>query len=387
MRDRYRIVHKLGHGAFSTVWLARNRERASYVALKVSTANSPSEESDILRGVSRVSGVAYSAGRDMVPLTYDDFDIPSPNGSHKCYVTSPARCSVAAAKFASLFSIEAARALAGQLVLAVAYIHAQGVFHGDIHLRNVLLQLPSSLNRLSIKELYTQFGMPHTEPVMRLDTKPLSPGVPPYGTVPIWLGKKAKDLTPHEAHLILSDFGGAFSPSNLQQIRLGEQCQSPLPALPPEAHHQPDKPISFSTDIWTLACALWEIFSVRALFDATLATRDDIAAQQVDVLGSLPSEWWGSWQARGEYSDEDGRPIDGRFVFPPLEETFETDVQAARRKSNMGGFSAEEKETSLGMLRPMLVFRPDERATAADTLGSQWMRDWGLPSVEKMGNA
>jgi hypothetical protein len=140
-------------------------------------------------------------------------------------------------------------------------------------------------------------------------------------------------------------------------------------------------------DIWTLACALWEIFSSRAAFDAWLATRDDMAAQQVEILGPLPAEWWDCWQARGEYLDEDGRPVNGRFVFPSLEGIFETDVQAARRKDNMGTFGTEEKEAFLGMLHPMLVFRPVERATAVETIDSRWMREWGLPSVERMGKA
>jgi serine/threonine protein kinase len=33
--DRYRIVHKLGHGAFSTVWLAHDANTKKDVALKI----------------------------------------------------------------------------------------------------------------------------------------------------------------------------------------------------------------------------------------------------------------------------------------------------------------------------------------------------------------
>ena len=33
--DRYIIVHKLGHGSFSTVWLARDMEKERDVALKI----------------------------------------------------------------------------------------------------------------------------------------------------------------------------------------------------------------------------------------------------------------------------------------------------------------------------------------------------------------
>lgn len=35
---RYWIIHKLGFGGFSTVWLAREESQNRYVALKISTA-------------------------------------------------------------------------------------------------------------------------------------------------------------------------------------------------------------------------------------------------------------------------------------------------------------------------------------------------------------
>ncbi|OJI82640.1 hypothetical protein ASPTUDRAFT_123786, partial [Aspergillus tubingensis CBS 134.48] len=32
---RYRLVHKLGHGGHSTIWLARDLQNSRYVAVKV----------------------------------------------------------------------------------------------------------------------------------------------------------------------------------------------------------------------------------------------------------------------------------------------------------------------------------------------------------------
>lgn len=36
---RYRVLHKLGHGGFSTVWLCRDGQTNKYVAVKVHTAD------------------------------------------------------------------------------------------------------------------------------------------------------------------------------------------------------------------------------------------------------------------------------------------------------------------------------------------------------------
>ena len=89
----------------------------------------------------------------------------------------------------------------------------------DVHLGNVLIRLPSSLNKLTVEQLYGAFGEPCTERIERLDGQPLPPGVPRYGTVPAWLGKKSNEIALNEAHILLSDFGEAFSPSNPQQTK------------------------------------------------------------------------------------------------------------------------------------------------------------------------
>lgn len=219
---------------------------------------------------------------------------------------------------------------------------------------------------------------------MRLDGQPLPPGVPSYGVVPAWLGKKANEIIPSEAHVLLSDFGEAFSPSDPQQKRRGDECHVPLPVLPPEAYFEPDKPLSFSADIWTLACAIWSIIGLRSLFDATLAMMDDMSSQQVDILGPLPPEWWDKWEARKEYFEETGEPKKGRFVFSSFEHYFEQDVQTQRQKDGLAAFDEKEKTAILVMLRRMLAFRPEERATANEVLDSDWMRTWVLPEFKKI---
>lgn len=39
LHDRYRVVHKLGHGSYSTIWLARDQLFDKHVAIKVCTAD------------------------------------------------------------------------------------------------------------------------------------------------------------------------------------------------------------------------------------------------------------------------------------------------------------------------------------------------------------
>ena len=55
----------------------------------------------------------------------------------------------------------------------------------DLHLRNVLVKLPSTFDKMSVQEFRDKFGEPHTVPINRLDEKPLTPNVPVQAVVPL----------------------------------------------------------------------------------------------------------------------------------------------------------------------------------------------------------
>jgi serine/threonine protein kinase len=146
---RYRVVHKLGHGTYSTTWLARDEQSDKYVAVKISTADSNPKEADI---VSSLTCADNDLAKAMVPSILDRFTVHGPNGEHACYVTAPARASLSALKDGSwvrLFQLDVARALAAQLVFAVDYVHSQEIVHGDLYLGNILLKVPPSFDQLS----------------------------------------------------------------------------------------------------------------------------------------------------------------------------------------------------------------------------------------------
>jgi serine/threonine protein kinase len=134
LQARYRVVHKLGYGAYSTTWLCRDHQSSTYVAVKVGTAESNNREVDILNHLNDPSPPDYPGSTmAMIPSIKDGFILRGPNGTHPCYVTTLARCSVSGAKGGSykrIFQATTARSLIVQLVLAVEYIHSKGVVHG-----------------------------------------------------------------------------------------------------------------------------------------------------------------------------------------------------------------------------------------------------------------
>lgn len=130
---RYTVVHKLGHGGYSTIWLARDHQQHRYVALKIKVSEklSPSRESQIMRLLGDHD--AKEEGRRFVPKLLDEFSIAGPNGNHLCLVGEPAGLNISASKDISTnwkFPVESSRSIAAQLAMGLLHIHNHGICHG-----------------------------------------------------------------------------------------------------------------------------------------------------------------------------------------------------------------------------------------------------------------
>ncbi|RAH51089.1 kinase-like protein [Aspergillus brunneoviolaceus CBS 621.78] len=330
---RYQLVGKLGHGGYSTIWLARDCREARYVAVKVLTADASSHSSS-----SEVRVLRSLASASSRPL-WDEFWVVGCNGRHRCVVTPPARMSLFDAKEEEA----SGTSMIAQLIRGVAFLHSLGFY---LHLGNILVQFPRSIDSISPSELYERYGDPESEDVVRLDGPPLAEGVP------------TRDRPLGEAAITLSDFGESFAPC--ETVRVASKT---LPLLqPPEARFS-DEPLSCAVDVWGLACCVWEILGQRPLFETSRCS------------GSLPGEWWGRWGRRREWTGRAG-PGGGRRSW---ERRFEESIQKPRAE---GG---DERAALMEMLRAMLAFRPEERITARQALQSRWMSGWGMPALQESG--
>ncbi|KAI1129347.1 kinase-like domain-containing protein [Nemania abortiva] len=337
LNDRYQIVHKLGFGTYSTTWLARDEKSSTYVAIKIGVANVEYQnESHILRLLtSPDSDRSTHSGKAFIPKLIDDFNVQGPNGTHRCLVITAARMSVSDAREASfkrLFQPAVARAIAAQLIQAVAFLHSRGVVHSDLHEGNILLDFPKSIDSLPADELYEKYGHPELEKIERLDGQPLDVGVPTHGVIPIWLGSACEEVGLDDARILLTDFGESFLPSTTARYH----------------SHTP------------------------------------LILQHVDALGRLPDSWWASWPARHEYFKEGSlERVDG-VVRRHLEARVEDSIYAPRRKHGMADAQEAEKVALIALLRSMLAFRLEDRPTARQVAESDWMIKWALPELEKV---
>ena len=93
LNDRYYILTKLGYGANSTVWLARDRRTSQYTSIKVfvrddSEASPVANELNILRHIATCSN--EHAGAALARLADDTFEV----GGHSCLAMKPQACSL-----------------------------------------------------------------------------------------------------------------------------------------------------------------------------------------------------------------------------------------------------------------------------------------------------
>ncbi|TQV90313.1 protein kinase domain-containing protein [Cordyceps javanica] len=348
---RYRVVHKLGHGIGIADWETQEAKTLSTLAKGTSTFS------------------------DLFPLLLDQFEMTGPNGKHKCLVLEAARCSLAASKKASwirLFHLRTARILAAQMAIAVHQMH-------NLHLGNVLLQLPRSLTALSEEQLYSQFDRPTPQAVVREDKMCLSSNVPAHVYEAIWMGMPTESLAIQDAKILLSDFGVASQPEKESQL----QSNTPINFRPPETRFEQKTPLTPAADIWSLACMIWDVMAQRPLFGEILATTDMITSQHINTLGAFPRDWWNKWDAKWKFFKSDGTPIESQRT-PSWSSRFERDIQGPRREKNMGGsLDIEEAQAFTFMLRSMLAYQPADRPTAEEILNTEWMRKYALPDLQR----
>ena len=137
---QYIVVHKLGCGHFSTVWLAKDENTQTYVSLKVLAADAGSwsgnlhSVSEELEALSRLRVGAEEPGKDCVVRLLDDFIHIGPNGEHQCIVTEllgPSLSSDIEELYPTeLFPPEISRAIIRQVTYAVRFLHRNNIVHG-----------------------------------------------------------------------------------------------------------------------------------------------------------------------------------------------------------------------------------------------------------------
>ncbi|EAQ85634.1 hypothetical protein CHGG_06887 [Chaetomium globosum CBS 148.51] len=312
LRDRYRVVRKLGYGSFSTVWLAADMSLNCFATLKVSVAGLGEKEAGAIdKGLAVYRTLAQTANRHVVGLG-DSFHLRGPNGWHACLVMDPMGPNISTLLNRPEFEDRTldpwdrrprfpkalARRILRDILLGLRTLHQHGIVHGDLHPGNILT---------TILPLGEPLG--HDPSILQKVQQ-----LPSEGTCADPTAMARPNL---------------WAPSYLLESRTAEgpgNRHPPATVVTPVALRPPESilrsaqvPLGKGIDIWAFGCLVYELVMGRNLFVGLEALdghdasdegiNDEHLIQLSEVLGPLPAELASHWRRRDRYCDTDSKRL------------------------------------------------------------------------------
>ncbi|KID63987.1 Protein kinase-like domain protein, partial [Metarhizium hybridum] len=284
---RFRVIHKLGFGGSSIVWLCRDQSQSNptYVAVKILVAHLQEAECRELR-VFQDQNLHHLSRYFCFPK--EQFTSESPNGTHLCLVLPLLGPTVNHAAW--IFNKERdadgimLRQVSRSLVEAVASLHSYGIY---LRPANVVLEL-QSLDGLEENQVLEKLGEPKTQSItIREDCNP-TPDVPyaPKYMVQQVDFHETTDLGLILPRAVIIDFGQAVMTA-VEQPPFG----IPTDYAAPEVIWK--RSGGREVDTWSLACTLYEVRVGKHLFEVphlVVLDEDDYEYAISSVIGERMKE-------------------------------------------------------------------------------------------------
>ncbi|KAL1717689.1 kinase-like domain-containing protein [Schizophyllum commune] len=260
INGQYRIMHKLGFGAFATVWLAHTVATGAFVALKI--------------------------------------PIHGPNGLH-CGIATDVVVPLASAGVC--FQPRRWRKeVAYGMVQAMMQLHRAGIVHGDFHMANIGVTVPMPTDAQAQEKLMQDLGEYELTVVLPIDPTKQTASLPPYIVTPCrWADHFFNDLGRMKPHIKVYDFGndksykvGTENPA----FRCAVEAYAPEIAFAECVEKKERVPIAFSSDIWALGSAIFETITGTTLFRNISPAM--LPERAVQIAGRVPPRWQAWWDSK-----------------------------------------------------------------------------------------
>ncbi|OAA59531.1 Protein kinase-like domain protein [Niveomyces insectorum RCEF 264] len=373
---RYRVLHKLGHGGFGTVWLCRDTRDAGYVAVKVMVGDHLAPETSPDLTLMQLDRSA--PGAEHIAIPQDSFTVKGPNGSHQCIVLPVLGPCVSPRLWLRMKNDPGPvlRRMAQQTAQAMQFLHGHGICHGDFRPSNILVK-PADLNKLPENELLALLGQPEKASVRTESGADLPASSPQYLIHAADLSRLGDEYLTDNICVI--DFGESF-PLSSPPADLG----MPENYLPPEVLLDVENPIGPACDLWALGCTVFEIRQQIPLFYMIFDT-DELLAEMVRFFGMLPQGWWDQWEAREDYFDQKGAWLRGEDD-GEIKEEWSLEVALSKPLEVVdpgrdGGVIQRalitpeaEQKLMADLLYKLFRYEPEKRLRAEDVVAHAWFQ-------------
>ncbi|KAM0664326.1 hypothetical protein ACQRIU_006909 [Beauveria bassiana] len=336
LADTYRIVHKLGWGGFSTVWMARNLKSQKMVALKIGVVGLVSNLEDRELEMQREIRDTVKDPSRLVTFL-DTFPLAGVKGTHQVMVM-PVR-GPSLSQYWTDIPWKTRVTAAKDLLLAVKSIHDANIILRDLNSGSVLWDI-GDIDDYTLEMAYQEFGRPRKMPLW----------------FPLWKkGQLVESIEVKKDSLrggsFLADFGMAIKAGT----PVKQRWQAPTSYCAPERFHGINP--SFASDMWSYMCIFAELYMGCAPFQGMGNT--SALTELVKRLGPLPLQWASRYDA-GDAPDEScydqtRKPVH-RLTLEEMSKRWRPDVSDVERK------------LFVSVLFKGFAYLPENRPTAAELL-------------------
>ncbi|KAF9075254.1 kinase-like domain-containing protein [Rhodocollybia butyracea] len=375
-QGRYRIVHKLGYGGFSTTWLARDQHKNILVALKALRA-SASVETDTVDYTIRdvvIPQKLHSAlpTSDLFRPVHDSF-VEGPNGLHRFLIhpfAGPSLYSILMDNFGKQVQLrlDLARKVAKQTASAIYEMHRVGFVHGDLTTSNILFRVIDPILGWSDAEVYHYLGAPRTDELRTTSGDPYGPHVPRELVEPVNHLRFFKQTLLLQENIVVIDFGQSYevaSPPKIYQPGTKMNYTSSETLF--------DDRAGVEADVWALGCAIYEICTGYHFFAMLSGDRDEILSEIFQTLGKPPDTWWKTFEE--EWTELTRCPVHSRVsLAADAIYNAPAHVENALPITEVPKVRMDEKEVDLlaDLLEKMIRYRPGKRITMEEVINHPW---------------
>lgn len=252
---------------------------------------------------------------------------------------------------------------------------------------NILFQVSDQVCRWSDNEVYAILGEPETEEIVTRDHSPPAPCALQELVSSIDSASLSSPTLLQE-NIVVIDFGQSFATNRPPK---DYEPATAIHYTSPESRFE-DR-FSAASDIWGLACTIFEIRAGFPLFDPFFGDTQEVNIQTVEMLGKLPEPWWNAFEHRQLWFEENGEPRSMKIqkqegillpatkssIHQRLREIGEQDEPLEADEGptiETTGTRLEEGEVLLlsDLLEKMLKYRPEERITIQEVVQHPWFK-------------